>query len=209
MLEHQHGHAAITNAEGIIWAAAHEVQFYESDSFLTDAVATYLATGIRVGQPVVVIATPAHRKDFTNRLRVMGIDPETLVEGRDIVFLDARETLDCFMEGGQPNAELFEATVGDVFETLLRGRRYLLIRAFGEMVDLLWRDGKAQAAIELEKLWNALAAKYSFQLLCAYTEKALTTDRDGRTAAEICGTHARVLPPESPALATRIAIPNN
>ena len=26
--------------------------------------------------------------------------------------------------------------------------------AFGEMVDLLWRDGNAKAALRLEELWN-------------------------------------------------------
>ena len=33
---------------------------------------------------------------------------------------------------------------------------------------LLWAEGKSEAAIELEKLWNELAKTYSFSLHCAY-----------------------------------------
>ena len=36
------------------------------------------------------------------------------------------------------------------------------------MVDLLWQDGQQQAAIQLEMLWNQLAAREDFALLCGY-----------------------------------------
>jgi len=42
------------------------------------------------------------------------------------------------------------------------------IRAFGEMVDVLWSDGRKRAAIALEELWNDLARTRSFALLCGY-----------------------------------------
>jgi hypothetical protein len=72
------------------------------------------------------------------------------------------------MESGLPDRELFTATVGSVFEMLLEKRQYLLVRAFGEMVDLLSKDGNTDGAIMLEQLWNELAAKYKYSLLCGY-----------------------------------------
>ena len=176
------------------WAQSHDVQFYDADEALAAAVGTFIIQGVRVGQPVVIIATSSHRQAFAEEMRKAGINPEDLIEGRDIVWLDARECLSAFMEGGRPNAELFEATVGNVFERLMQNRRYLVLRAYGEMVDLLWRDGKADAAIALERLWNALAQKYAFTLLCAYSKESLAMCDENHNVEHICAEHTTVLP---------------
>ena|SRR5687768_11695791 len=174
------------------WQARHDVQFYDDDSRLARSVADFLAEGIKSAQPAIVIATPAHIRAIKEELRQCGVD----VDGagpNDMIWLDAHETLSAFMEGGRPSRELFDATVGNVFEKVTSARRYVTVRAFGEMVDILWRDGKPQAAIELEEIWNALAARYAFALLCAYSTKSLDpTDMAG--IERICSVHSQVLP---------------
>jgi hypothetical protein len=191
----------MTSATLQAWVATHDVQFYETDEFLFGAVADYLATGVRLGQPIVVIATAAHREGYRQAMRARGCDPDDLVEGRDAAWLDARETLSSFMEGGVPNAELFELTVGSVFESLRRNRRYVMIRAHGEMVDILWREGKTDAALAVEELWNALAARQAFSLLCTYSRQTLANVIKVDGVERICGCHARVLPSEASATA--------
>jgi hypothetical protein len=94
------------------------------------------------------------------------------------------------MEGNVPNAELFQATVGSVFEKIVASRRYVTVRAYGEMVDLLWRDGKTDAALQLEELWNDLASKYAFSLLCSYDKQGITGEAD---IARICNVHTQVV----------------
>lgn len=179
------------------WVATHDVQFYQTEEFLHGSVADYLSTGVRLGQPIVVIATAAHRRGYREAMRARGANPDDLTEGRDAVWLDARETLAAFMEGGQPNAELFDLTVGRIFESLRRNRRYVMIRAHGEMVDLLWREGKADAALVVEALWNKLAARHSFSLLCTYSRQTLGNVMQADGVEQICGCHARVLPSEA------------
>src|ERR1043165_4396011 len=152
-----------------VWATGHDVQFYDGEEFLFEAVASFLTDGLRAGQPLVVIATEAHRRGFLDQLRPIYHDIDDRLHGSDIVWLDARETLAAFMEGPTPNPELFEVTVGNVFEKVMADRSYLVVRAYGEMVDLLWKDGNIEGAIALEELWNGLARKYSFNLLCAYS----------------------------------------
>ena len=175
------------------WLASHDVQFYESDDFLVSTVADYLATGVRLGQPIVVIATLAHQAGYRKALRARGINPGELIDGRDAVWLDASTALSSFMEGGRVNPELFAITVGSVLESLRRNRRYVMIRAHGEMVDLLWREGKGEAALALEDLWNGLASQYAFSLLCTYSRQTLgrVSQMDG--IDRICATHTRVL----------------
>jgi len=45
------------------------------------------------------------------------------------------------------------------------------VHAFGEMVALLCQDGLFDAAVELEGLWNELAARFRFHLFCAYPSR--------------------------------------
>jgi DcmR-like sensory protein len=177
-----------------VWRPGHDVQFYEDEAFLSEAVASFLAEGFRAGQPLIVIATAEHRKAFAQRMRARGVDPEDLVHGRDIMWLDAADTLAAFMEGDRPDPELFEATVGNVFEKIMANRKYAMVRAYGEMVDLLWRGGKSASAIAVEELWNGLAAKYAFSLLCAYSKESLLSDPHTDGIDSICRVHSRVLP---------------
>lgn len=180
----------------------HDVQLYDREDFLIDRVGDYLAEGVRLGQPIVVIATAAHRRGFAKRMRLLGADPDELVEGRDVLWLDADEVLLAFTEGGVVNAELFHATVGSLLSRLCAGRPYLVMRAYGEMVDLLWRAGRSESALRLEELWNELARKHRFALLCAYSQETLQADADADRIRRMHEQHARVLSAEQRPLAS-------
>lgn len=175
--------------------AGHDVHFYQTEESLIISVVEFLADAIRVGQPIIVIATGAHRKAFANGLRANHLDPDALLAGRLAIWLDARQTLESFMENGLPNRELFNATVGSVFARLLDKRQYLVVRAFGEMVDLLWKDGNTEGAILLEQLWNDLAHKYQYSLLCGYSVENFLHESGVAAFRRVCDHHtsARLL----------------
>ncbi len=100
------------------------------------------------------------------------------------------------MVGDGPAPERFEDVVGGVLERAsLGGCRP--VRAFGEMVSLLWADGRRDAAIHLEELWNAIARKHPLSLLCAYPMTGFGGDADGPLLSRICGEHTHVVPAES------------
>jgi hypothetical protein len=172
-----------------VWTARHDVQFYDDDFALAASVGRFLAEGLHAAQPCIMIATPNHRRAFNAYLKTLGVDVDAL-HSSQMVCLDARETLSAFMEGNVPHAELFQATVGSVFEKIVANRRYVTVRAYGEMVDVLWRDGKTDAALQLEELWNDLASKYAFSLLCSYDKQGVTGEAD---IARICNVHTHVV----------------
>jgi hypothetical protein len=182
-----------SRSSGIAWSTNHDVHFYPSDASLSQVVASFLSEGVRAGQPLVVIATPAHRKAFEEKLRTL--HPEFDSREAATVWLDARDTLASFMEGPMPNAELFEATVGNVFARLMASRTYLVVRAYGEMVDLLWHEGNQEGAIALEKLWNALSHRYAFSLLCAYNGAGFEVIERKPGYYRVCAMHERVWQP--------------
>jgi PAS domain S-box-containing protein len=179
------------------WSSGHGVQLYETEEFLHQCVGQYLADGVKAGQPVVIVATPEHRAAFAVEMRKHGIDPDELVSGRDIVWLDARETLAKFCDGKTPNEERFGKVIGAVLDEFAKNRPYVLVRAYGEMVDLLWKDGNVTAAIALEAMWNALATRYSFNLLCAYSIQNFATEGQSEAFTMMCDAHHGVRPTEA------------
>src|ERR1043165_5808054 len=80
----------------------HTVQFYETDRFLAEAVAQFLAEGLRNDEPGVVIAPKAHRELFVERLAAAGIDAGREVAAGRLLLLDATDTLQAFMVDGAP-----------------------------------------------------------------------------------------------------------
>jgi PAS domain S-box-containing protein len=175
---------------GVEQASAHHhaVQFYEDEQFLVERVAEFLAAGARAGEPCVAIATGEHNAAFAAQLRSLGVDAEA------VFFLDARTTMEQFLHRGMPNGERFRQVIGGTLERVngAGGR----VRAYGEMVDLLWRDGEPDAAIKLEELWNDLANHYTFSLLCAYPMGNFYKESDSALFERICSTHNVVRPTE-------------
>jgi PAS domain S-box-containing protein len=168
----------------------HSVQFYETEAFLAELVADFLAPGAEAGDPTVVIATPEHQQAFSEALRSKGLDG-----AGGVTFLDAREMLSRFMVGDLPDAERFQSSVGSLIaQSCGSGRK---VRAYGEMVDLLWRDGNPDAALRLEELWNDLAAVETFSLLCAYPMGNFYKESDARFLEDVCRRHTHSAPAES------------
>jgi hypothetical protein len=173
------------------WRTGHDVHFYDDEALLMNSVVRFLTEGVRAGQPMIVIATNAHRRQFQEKVAVLTGDA---FDTADIIWLDARETLTAFMEGDRPNAELFHATIGNVFDRLVAKRSYLVVRAYGEMVDILWNAGNVEGALEVETLWNEIAAKYAFNLLCAYSKGSALQHWHKDAFTRICSHHGSVLP---------------
>src|SRR5262245_18179625 len=121
-------------------ACSHAVHFYERDDDAASAVAPLVADGLRAGQPVVVIASPAHRELFVRRLQALDIDVEAVRVAGTLTILDAARTLARFIVAGAPDAEAFRRVVSSIIEaSAARGTQTVKVRVYGEMVDLLWQ----------------------------------------------------------------------
>jgi hypothetical protein len=177
-----------------IHAKQHAVQFYGNEQSLFVTVAGFLSEGLVAGQPAIIIATEPHRRAIVEHLAARLIDVEQAQRIGDLVLLDAEESLATFMVGDTPDRDSFESHVGGVIERVLAGRSQTVIRAYGEMVDLLWKDGRPEAAIRLEVLWNSLAMKYGFALLCGYSMGNFY--KQAEQFREVCALHTHVIDPE-------------
>jgi hypothetical protein len=157
----------------------HAVQLYDDESFLLDSVGDFLASGLAAGQPLIVIATAPHQHAFCDRLSSRSFDVARAQAAGQLTLLDAHETLEEIMVGKAPDPELFQRVVGGALAKIGAAWPGRLIGAYGEMVDLLCREGNWQAAIRLEELWNDLSREHSFALLCAYVMTSFPSAEDG------------------------------
>ena len=168
----------------------HAVQFYADDAELVERVGTFLSEGLTTGQPAVVIATPEHRVAIERSLEAHLIEIADAKRLGDLVMLDADEILGTFMVDHAPVGSLFRRSVGGIIEQTLRGRERIPVRAYGEMVDVLWKQGRTEAAIRLEVLWNNLAETHAFSLLCGYAIGHFYKETD--KYKEVCDLHSHV-----------------
>jgi hypothetical protein len=169
----------------------HAVRFYEDRESLARIVGDFLGKGLIAGLPAIVIATPEHRDAITRVLRARSLDVVTLEGAGDLIIVDAEETLARFMVRGMPDEQRFKAAVIPLIERACRGRKDCVVRAYGEMVDVLWTSGQTAAAIRLETLWNQLAHTHSFGLLCGYSMGHFYKDA---AQLDIRNLHAHVVP---------------
>jgi hypothetical protein len=176
----------------------HAVQFYKDEESLAGTVAQFLAEGINTGQPGLVIATPSHAETISRGLAKCGVDVQSLKATGELQFFDARKMLSSFMSNGLPDHALFRSNVGEVIEQLCGSRPPCPIRAYGEMVDLLWQDGNADGAIKVEILWNQLAAAYDFSLLCGYAVGHFYKETRDPRYQDVCDQHSHIADAAAP-----------
>jgi hypothetical protein len=168
----------------------HAVRFYEDDSSLCRIVADFIREGVAAQQPAIVIATPVHKQGILKRLGELNVDRASIQRQEDVTWLDAGETMARFMVDGMPNQARFDTAMAEIIGRACRGRDDCLVRAYGEMVDLLWQAGMHAAAIRLEMFWNQLANSHKFSLLCGYSMGSFYKDA---AYEEICDQHSHIV----------------
>lgn len=168
----------------------HGVQFYNDADVLARIVGRFVGEGLEEGALALVIATPDHAARIESCLRARGIDVDELKRHGCFVTLDAQETLQLFMMDGMPHPGAFRRAVNAALTRLRRGREQCNVRAYGEMVDLLWKAEREAAAIRVETLWNQLAATDDFKLLCAYS---MGNFYKAAAIEEICDQHSHIV----------------
>jgi hypothetical protein len=169
----------------------HSVHFYDRPSSLIDRVCEYVREGFRAGDAAIIICTPEHLQSIDACLSARGFDVDALREKGRYVGLDAARTLDLFIVNGRPDRQRFSDVVGG--QLLRTHATYPRVRAFGEMVALLWGKGNSRAALELEDIWNELLGHHPFSLLCAYSLDSLGKPASLQTVVDIAKLHGTVI----------------
>ena len=176
---------------GEIAPSEHLVQIYANEGVFLDTLEGFAAGGLQRGDGVIVIATPAHLSALNGRLSARGFNLDAARARDQYIPLEAKEILAKFIVRGWPDDKLFEQLVSDLIVRARGNGRP--VRAFGEMVAVLWATGYSGATLQLEHLWHAFCKKEQFSLFCAYPRVGFTQDAES-SMKEICATHSKIVP---------------
>ena len=175
--------------------AEHPCSFYTDDAVLASTVARFLAPAFAARQALIAIGTPEHLAAIEERLRSSGHDIDGARATGQYASFDAELALQQLTVHGMPTAERFNAVLGPHIKRA--ADEYGGVRAFGEIVSLLWRDGKRQAALRLEELWNDALGYHPLALVCGYNVRSFKDAADAQGIIRIINTHTSVIVPQS------------
>lgn len=170
----------------------HLVQIYGDEVSFMDALEGYVSSGLRKRESVILISTAAHLHELEKRLRANWLDVDRARWENRYVALLAQETLSLFMVDGMPSEALFTGAIAPLLERARNGGDRK-VRAFGEMVAILWAQGNRAAALALEVLWNKMQAEEEFPLFCAYPRCGFGVDASA-SIQSVCSAHSRIIP---------------
>jgi PAS domain S-box-containing protein len=180
-------------------AHRHEVQFYSSDDFLLEVVSRFIAQAITAGDATMVVATQPHWDGITQILEARGIAVDEQTENGQTMFVDVDDLLAKMTVDGWVDGTKFTRIISSLL-TKARGEKEgsgSQVAVFGELVALLWAQGRWQEAIQVEELWNSLARTEPFYLLCAYPLSGFNRDTHTAPFLEVCAQHSHVVPSET------------
>jgi DNA-binding NarL/FixJ family response regulator len=172
-------------------AAGHAVQFGFTDRAFPGQLSDLLAAALRRRDVAAIVATEETRARVAEQLIAGGCDvARAAAEGR-YLSLDARDALSQVMEGGRLDA----GRVADFVDGLERSRLAVSARSvtiIGEPAPLLWRDGNAEAALRLERVWHDVTRKGPFLTVCPYPMEHFGAEAIPELAPGIAATHSAV-----------------
>jgi hypothetical protein len=184
----------LTNTSGEMPPHPHEVLFYSDDAVLLDSFTRFIAAALDAGDIAVVVATESHRDGLNHKLKAQGLDVDAAIRDGRYIPLDVAKTLATFMVNDMPDPDRFFEVVGGLIRAAAEAgkREHPRIAACGECAPFLWAEGKADAAIRLEQLWDQVVTTYEVDTLCGYPLSSFHGEQDEHIFQSICAEHSAV-----------------
>jgi DNA-binding response OmpR family regulator len=174
--------------------AHHEVGFYSDDRRFLDELTQFIGAALRAGNAAIVVSTESHRDSLLARLQAYSLDVGAAIEQGRYIALDAADALSTFMINGMPDPVRFMKVLGDLVARAAKAGKgeQARVAIFGEVCNLLWAQGNAGAAIQVEKLGNLLVKRYDADILCGYIMKSSQREPERHIYERICAEHSAV-----------------
>jgi DNA-binding NarL/FixJ family response regulator len=170
----------------------HEVLFYSDDTVLLDGFSRFIAAALKAGKAAIVLATNSHLDSLLRSLKAEGVDTDGALRQGTYIPMEVAETLSTFMVNDMPDAARFFEVASGLIETAAKAAKYSRVVACGECAPVLWAEGKADAAIRLEHLWDEVVTTFDMDTLCGYALSSFHGLEDEHVFQSICAEHSAV-----------------
>ena len=175
-------------------ARIHEVQFYSDDESFLVGFSCFIEAALQAGNAVIVAATEAHQSGLLEKLHLGGINLSAAIDQGRYLTLDITETLSTFMVNDLPDPVRFHHVTGDLVALAAKASKGKppKIAVCGECAPTLWAQGKTDAAIQLEHLWDEIATTHDMDVLCGYVLTDFQQEQEAHVRERICAEHSAV-----------------
>jgi DNA-binding NarL/FixJ family response regulator len=175
-------------------AHRHDVGFYPNESSLLSAWTEAARTALAAGHTVILLAEDSRREAVREILHSSGVDIDRAIAQKRYMALDISDMLSQFMVDNWPDEALFQNAVSQVVVEALSAStaREPRVMVCGECAPTLWREGKGDAALRVEQLWDKITRAHGVDTLCAYLlDSAPCSERD-KMVRRISAVHTEV-----------------
>jgi len=189
-----HGFTVASDARTPPIVRRHEAGLYSEDRRLLDDVTQFIGAALKAGNAAIVVATESHRNSLISKLQLHGVDIPTVIEQGRYISLDAADVLSTFMVNGMPDPVRFLKLFGNLIATAAESAKseQARVAVFGEGVHLLWAQGNAEAALQVEELSSEIVRTYAVDILCGYSVGSFQGGVDSPIFQQICAAHSAV-----------------
>ena len=174
----------------------HLVQLYADadDAALLANVACYVAAGLKRKNGVLLLVPLDRWERLRAELDACDVEYGRAMEEGTLLVLDAGAIAREVIVDGEASRLRFLETVGLAASSLLVRKDLSGLRAYGELVGMLWSEGRAEVAARIEKFWNELLRADGFSLFCAYPVDVFGADFGSSRMDEVLCAHTQLLP---------------
>jgi CheY-like chemotaxis protein len=175
-------------------SSSHEVAFYADDASFVNDSTRFIEATLNSGNMVMLLVTESHQISILHRLQAHGLDIAAAIEKGSCISLDASDALSMFMVNNWLDSVRVMKVVRDLMEGIVKSanEKHCRVVACGELAPTLWAQGKAEAAIQLEHLWDEIAKNYDVATLCGYVLKGFQREQESNIYERICAEHSAV-----------------
>jgi len=170
----------------------HAVRFYSDDESFLAGFSRFIEAALLDGRAVIVAATGEHQSSLLSKLHEDGVNLSAAIDQGRYLTLDVSKTLATFMVNGLPDPVRFDKITDEVLSLAANASKAKppRVAVCGECAPTLWAQGKADAAIQLEHLWDEIARTHDLDVLCGYVLTDFQRDREGEICERICAEHS-------------------
>src|SRR5260221_1657585 len=171
----------------------HVLQLYQEEHCLLDALAAFVAAGLRENEGVLIVGSTPRWELLLDRLRKQRIAAASHMARGQLRLLGAHVVLSTCATRGAVDRGKFNELVGGALQ--LMRREYESVRIFSELTDALWREGDRANARLIERFWQPLAGAHSADLMCGCSIDSLEGQAyNGGSLQALCASHTHVRP---------------
>jgi DNA-binding NarL/FixJ family response regulator len=177
-------------------AGHHEVVFYSDDRQLLNRVSQFIGPVLNAGNTAIVLATDSHRQRLVRSLEANGVDLAAALEQSRYIALDAADTLSsCMVNGVLDSGRFLQCFENLILKATTAARgEHPRVAFFGECVDILWKQGNAETAVQVEEGGTQLSGRYNVDILCGYSVEVQGVMQQ-EAIQRICAEHSAVYRP--------------